>query len=72
MVKAATTSPDDGLILNNCAAILNMSGIEQKAIPILKYILQSYPDNAMLLNNLGRLMLVWEKQIQQWFILAVV
>ena len=54
MVKAAATSTNDGLILNNCAAILNMSGIEQKAIPILKYVLQSYPDNAMLLNNLGQ------------------
>ncbi|MEO7291818.1 MAG: hypothetical protein ABIW34_01860, partial [Ginsengibacter sp.] len=54
IIKAAINNPDDGLLLNNCAAILNMTGIEQKAIPILKYILQSYPDNSMVLNNLGQ------------------
>ena len=54
LIKAATFSPDDGILLNNCAAILNMSGIEQKAIPILKYILQSFPSDAMVLNNLGQ------------------
>ena len=41
IVKAATLDPGNGLLLNNCAALLNMSGIEQKAIPILKYALQS-------------------------------
>ncbi|MEO5942404.1 MAG: hypothetical protein ABIP30_15575 [Ferruginibacter sp.] len=54
LIKAATFSPDDGILLNNCAAILNMGGIEQKAIPILKYILQSFPSDAMVLNNLGQ------------------
>jgi len=54
LIKAATFSPDDGMLLNNCAAILNMSGFEQKAIPILKYILQSFPSDAMVLNNLGQ------------------
>ncbi len=54
IIKAAALKPDNGLLLNNCAALLNMSGIEQKAIPILKYVLQSYPNNAMLLNNLGQ------------------
>jgi tetratricopeptide (TPR) repeat protein len=54
IVKAAAAAPDNGILLNNCAAILNMSGIEDKAIPILKYVLQSYPQNAMLLNNLGQ------------------
>lgn len=54
IVKAAANNPDNGLLLNNCAAILNMSGIEEKAIPVLKYILQSYPSNGMVLNNLGQ------------------
>ena len=54
IIKAAANSPDNGLLLNNCAAILNMSGIEQTAIPILKYLLQSFPGNSMVLNNLGQ------------------
>lgn len=54
IIKAAANSPDNGILLNNCAAMLNMSGLEQKAIPILKYVLQSYPENSMLLNNLGQ------------------
>lgn len=54
IVKAAAVNPDNEVLLNNCAALLNLGGIEQKAIPILKYVLQSYPDNSMLLNNLGQ------------------
>lgn len=54
IIKAAVNSPDNGLLLNNCAAILEMGGIEQKAIPVLKYILQSYPGSSMVLNNLGQ------------------
>ncbi len=54
IIKAAANNPDDGLLLNNCAAILEMGGIEQKAIPILKYILQSNPGSSMVLNNLGQ------------------
>jgi tetratricopeptide (TPR) repeat protein len=54
IIKAAALSPDNGMLLNNCAAFLNMSGIEQKAIPILKYVLQSHPASSMLLNNLGQ------------------
>ena len=54
IIKAAAINPDDGLLLNNCAAILNMGGIEQKAIPILKYILLLNPGSSMVLNNLGQ------------------
>ncbi len=54
IIKAAINNPDNGMLLNNCAALLNMSGIEQTAIPILKYVLQSYPASSMLLNNLGQ------------------
>jgi len=54
IIKASANNPDNELLLNNCATILNMSGIEQKAIPILKYILQSNPGSSMVLNNLGQ------------------
>ncbi len=54
ITKASAVNPGNGVLLNNCAALLNMSGAEQGAIPLLKYILQSYPDNAMVLNNLGQ------------------
>ena len=54
IIKAAAINPDDGLLLNNCAAILNMGGIEQRAIPILKYILQFNAGSSMVLNNLGQ------------------
>jgi tetratricopeptide (TPR) repeat protein len=54
IIRAAAASPDDGLLLNNCSAILNMTGLEESAVPILKYILQSYPENGMVLNNLGQ------------------
>ena len=54
ILRAAANNPDNRLLLNNCAALLNMSGIEQKAIPVLKYVLQSSPGNSMLLNNLGQ------------------
>jgi len=54
IIKAAAINPDDGLLLNNCAAILNMGGIEQRAIPILKYLLQFNTASGMVLNNLGQ------------------
>ena len=54
IIKAAASNPDDGLLLNNCAAILNMGGIEQRAIPILKYLLQFNTGSSMVLNNLGQ------------------
>ncbi len=54
IIKAASNNPGNGTLLNNCAAILNMGGIEQTAIPILKYLLQVYPNSSMVLNNLGQ------------------
>ncbi|MEO8405048.1 MAG: hypothetical protein ABI480_10645 [Chitinophagaceae bacterium] len=50
---AAAASPDDN-ILNNCGAILNLCGLEEKAIPVLKYALSHQPANSTLLNNLGQ------------------
>lgn len=40
--------------LNNVAAILNLSGYEDKAIPVLVNLLSKYPNNSTVLNNLGQ------------------
>ena len=53
LTYAATRSPDD-ITLNNCGAILNLCGLENKAIPILKYALANQPTNSTLLNNIGQ------------------
>jgi tetratricopeptide (TPR) repeat protein len=39
---------------NNLAALYNLSGLSQKAIPILMTQLQALPNNPMLLNNMGQ------------------
>jgi tetratricopeptide (TPR) repeat protein len=53
-MKAAQKDPSDVLNWNNLAALLNMSGLEQQAIPILQRCLADLPDNSMLLNNMGQ------------------
>jgi tetratricopeptide (TPR) repeat protein len=53
LTYAASQSPDDNT-LNNCGAVLNLCGLEQKAIPVLKYALVNEPNNSTLLNNLGQ------------------
>jgi tetratricopeptide (TPR) repeat protein len=40
--------------LNNVAAILNLSGYEEKAVPVLQNLLSKYPNNSTVLNNLGQ------------------
>ena len=52
-LRAAQNS-DDCLALNNISAMLNLSGYPHKAIPILKYLLEKYPKNKMVLNNMGQ------------------
>lgn len=52
-VNAVSRSPDD-LTLNNCSAILNLSGLSPYSVSFLKYALQNNPDNSILLNNLGQ------------------
>jgi hypothetical protein len=53
LVYAASQSPEDNT-LNNCGAILNLCGLEEKAIPVLKYALANQPTNSTLLNNIGQ------------------
>lgn len=53
-MSAALKSPQEPAAWNNLAALYNMVGLEQKAVPILKYWLEKMPDNSMLLNNMGQ------------------
>lgn len=52
-LKAAAL-PHPDAALNNVAAILNLSGYEEKAVPVLRNLLSKYPDNSTVLNNLGQ------------------
>jgi tetratricopeptide (TPR) repeat protein len=54
ITKAAMQPKASGLTMNNLGAILNMGGLELRAIPILTYLVNQYPNNSMLLNNLGQ------------------
>lgn len=53
-MKAVQKDPADILGWNNLAAIMNLSGLEHQAIPILQNCLQEHPENAMILNNMGQ------------------
>ena len=52
-LKAAVL-PHPEAALNNVAAILNLSGYEEKAAPVLLNLLSKYPNNSTVLNNLGQ------------------
>jgi hypothetical protein len=54
LLKASIQLPQDNLLLNNFATCLSMSGLPEKAIPILEYLKNKLPDNATILNNLGQ------------------
>ncbi|NCU03205.1 MAG: hypothetical protein GXC73_04390 [Chitinophagaceae bacterium] len=53
-IEAALKDVNDQTGWNNVAAIMNMTGLQHKAIPILMNQLQSDPNNSMLLNNMGQ------------------
>jgi tetratricopeptide (TPR) repeat protein len=53
-MASALKSPQEPATWNNLAALYNMIGLEQQAVPILRYWLERMPDNAMLLNNMGQ------------------
>ncbi|MBS1653278.1 MAG: hypothetical protein JSU05_00410 [Bacteroidetes bacterium] len=53
-IAAVQKSPDQVIPWNNLAALYNMAGLEEKAIPILMHHLQESPDNSLLLNNIGQ------------------
>lgn len=54
MTKAATLSSDDGLLLANAGAILDMKGLSDNAIPVLRTVISYDPRNVIALNNLGQ------------------
>ncbi len=53
-IEAAMKDINDPTGWNNVAAIMNMTGFQHKAIPILMNQLQSDPNNSMMLNNMGQ------------------
>ncbi|WP_407520238.1 hypothetical protein PDL71_09275 [Lacibacter sp. MH-610] len=53
-MNAVLKNPSEAIGWNNLAAMMNMTGLEHKAIPILMHHLQNEPDNSMLLNNMGQ------------------
>lgn len=53
-MKATVKDPSDILGWNNLAALMNLSGLEHQAIPILQHCLVEKPNNSMLLNNMGQ------------------
>ncbi len=53
-MKAVTKDPADAVGLNNLAALLSMTGMEQHAIPVLQHCLETHPESATLLNNMGQ------------------
>ncbi len=54
MMLAVKQAPDSLEMVNNLAAMFNMHSIEQKAIPLLQYLLQKAPNNSIALNNIGQ------------------
>lgn len=47
-------NPGETMAWNNLASIMTMSGMEDKAIPILMRQLETHPESSMLLNNMGQ------------------
>ncbi|MBC7947428.1 MAG: hypothetical protein H7Y42_06085 [Chitinophagaceae bacterium] len=50
---AASVKPEPNLV-NNCAAILTMGGLEPASITLLKTLLPAYSNNTTVLNNMGQ------------------
>lgn len=53
MSQACRENPADDNNLNNLAALLNMSGGEHLALPILQLLNKQYPKNSTILNNMA-------------------
>src|SRR5688572_23720188 len=54
IMKGATVGAADGLLLSNAGALLDMSGWSDKAIPVLRTVLQYDSENIIALNNIGQ------------------
>jgi Tfp pilus assembly protein PilF len=53
-LKSVQKAPDSVTGWNNLAALYNMSGLEQLAVPMLQYARQLSPRSAIVTNNLGQ------------------
>ncbi len=53
-MKAVQKDAADVMGWNNLAVLLNMTGQEHQAIPILQNCLQQHPESSLLLNNMGQ------------------
>lgn len=53
-LKATMLNADEAMYWNNLAAMLNLTGNEEKAVAPLRYLLKIYPGNSIILNNLGQ------------------
>ncbi len=54
ITKGAAESGGDGLMLVNAGGMLDMYGLSEKAIPVLRTIVNYNPNNIIALNNLGQ------------------
>lgn len=54
IVDGAKRAPGDELLLTNAGAILDMSGLSEMAVPILRTVVSSNPRNGVAANNLGQ------------------
>ncbi len=52
--KAAAAKPGSDYIISNLTAIMNLSGAEARALPLLRYLKTKQPGNSTVLNNLGQ------------------
>jgi Flp pilus assembly protein TadD len=72
-IKAADVNSDNAEVLNTLGSILNLTGNEVKAVPVLQFLNNKIPGNTTILNNLGQAWLgVGEIQKAESFLLMCV
>jgi tetratricopeptide (TPR) repeat protein len=54
IMEGASLNGNDGLLLTNAGAILDLAGLGYKAVPILRTLVSVNPENAIASNNLGQ------------------
>ncbi|MBC7934091.1 MAG: hypothetical protein H7Y86_01850, partial [Rhizobacter sp.] len=54
IMEGASLDANDGLLLTNAGAILDLAGFGYKAVPILRTLVTVNPENAIASNNLGQ------------------
>lgn len=54
IMKGAVIGISDGLLLSNTGAILEINGLSEKAIPVLRTVIQYDKENVIALNNIGQ------------------